>query len=349
MSADAFLSPMDLEPQGFARVASGLYKIRLRLSQQLLLRAQEWSDSLEQQKGDAVERAGQLARLLDPAVPMAVARYRVQEGPALTGQATAALTVSEAWAGELQGIAAKALDETHRQELSGAWARAGLQAHAAVAVQGVLTQELMALGAPPELLARGHALGLEWIRRAEGAFALGRAFGGQPLGPAAWPELRSLASLGRDAGRPEARVRLAQTVLLQGCLNGNFAEAIAVAGEMRAAPGPVQRHLREVSATAGEEGAWAWEASRWLLGGHEDAAVGLARVLRSIPPRLPERPLARGLRPDVLQRNGLVGDTVRRAVFLSCRAQVVERASGLLDRVPVQRTRALPQLCASLG
>jgi hypothetical protein len=100
------------------------------------------------------------------------------------------------------------------------WMDAAAAEHASVAAFARVSLELLALGAPPDLIADVHAAALDEIEHARICFALAARFGAQPSGPAplAMPEIRA-------AGLAD----VARSALLDG-----FANEAAAAAEARA-------------------------------------------------------------------------------------------------------------------
>src|SRR5262249_20073191 len=74
-----------------------------------------------------------------------------------------------------------------RAALAAAWTRDGLGGDASVAAFGRLALELMAAGAPAELVTRAHQAALDEVRHARLCFALASAYAGAPVGPGAFP------------------------------------------------------------------------------------------------------------------------------------------------------------------
>ena len=80
--------------------------------------------------------------------------------------------------------------------LADQWRENGKTEHASVAAFARLTLDLMALGAPPALIADVQKDALDEIRHAELCFSLAHALDGQPVSPAAFGEARRAAATG---------------------------------------------------------------------------------------------------------------------------------------------------------
>jgi hypothetical protein len=92
-----------------------------------------------------------------------------------------------------------------RQSLAATWERDGALEHASVAAFARFSLELLALGAPADLVTSAHEAALDEVRHARDAFALASAYRGEgvepgplPLGDSL-PLARSLAELARAA------------------------------------------------------------------------------------------------------------------------------------------------------
>lgn len=76
---------------------------------------------------------------------------------------------------------------TRRGARGEAWARVGLAEHASIASFSRFALQLMALGAPADLVADAHAAALDEVRHAKLAFGLASAALGAPVGPGPLP------------------------------------------------------------------------------------------------------------------------------------------------------------------
>jgi hypothetical protein len=90
------------------------------------------------------------------------------------------------WA-SLRRPSVEGLDAQERQALAERWTRAGLEEHSSVAGFNKLALDLLALGAPPQLLMAAQQAAIEEIRHAQDAFALASTYAGHPVGPGPLP------------------------------------------------------------------------------------------------------------------------------------------------------------------
>ncbi len=75
------------------------------------------------------------------------------------------------------------LDEEARAALAERFTREALEEHASIPAFAQLSLDLVALGAPPELIARAHRAALEEIEHARLCFSLASAYAGRAIGP----------------------------------------------------------------------------------------------------------------------------------------------------------------------
>lgn len=329
------LVPQDLiAPRGLSLVQSGLYKVRVSVRARWIHLRRGIEASFAEAHARVAAFRARVRVALDPSISPSVAAYRVGSAHALRAGRRTLTAPLEAetgtWVRGLE-LAVGFLDVDHRRVLAKHWIDQGQAAHGAIAAYTQLAGELMALGAHPELLMHVHAAALERVHHAEGAFSIASAFAGFEISPSAWPELPRLArSSKRD--RDAALVHLAERALLEGWLSTAFGAAVAQVGAARASEVEVASHLRMVSEDAARQAAFGERLVDWTLRlGGEKVALALALAIRNLP-RAPiaEAPMP-GVRLEVLERNGVPSASVQRAVYLSCREQVVRAMAHKLD------------------
>ncbi len=167
-----------------------------------------------------------------------------------------------------------------------AWARAGAGEHASVAAFARLTLQLLALGAPTELLRGAQQAALDEVGHAERCWAMARRFGAAPVSPGPFPFPGDVAV---DVSLPE----LAAAAVREGCQAETLgAHVAAIAAEL--APEPDVRD--ELSAIAREEATHAVLSFRivaWALRvGGEPVAAAVNAAFAAPCPRLDLEELA---------------------------------------------------------
>ncbi len=173
-----------------------------------------------------------------------------------------------------------------RERVADAWRRDGLTEHASITSFMRARAELLAIGAPHELLDGCERAAVDEVEHARLCLGLAAAISGAALepGPLALPDPRG--------GGP---IRVALDTFAEGCVS----ETIAAAGVRRAARlarDPVVRALLDrIADDEAEHAALAWSTLAWLLAtrGPAERAAMLFRLLD----------LARALRPTELRED----------------------------------------------
>jgi hypothetical protein len=169
---------------------------------------------------------------------------------------------SDAPAGEL----APAL----RDALAAGWRADALAEHASIASFARATLELLAVGAPPELVADTQRASLDEIEHARAAFALTARYAGRAIEPGALP-----IAAPRDGGL----ARVARDVLLEGCIG----ETIAALGAARAAAGcadaEIAAVLRRIADDEARHAALAWRTLAWAVAAHGGSLLDEMRAV----------------------------------------------------------------------
>jgi hypothetical protein len=176
----------------------------------------------------------------------------------------------------------RALPESDRRALAEKARRAALDEHASIAAFARTIAELMALGAPPDLLfATQKALGEE-IRHAQDTFALAAA-AASLLAPATAVEPGPFpAAIAPFAADSTLASNLASSVFLGGCL-GEAGAALAAQADAEATPLPdLRAFYEELAAEEASHAALAWRTLDWLWDLPEVPAT-IAKALANLP------------------------------------------------------------------
>ena len=329
------LVPQDLiQPRGMSVVTSAVYKVRVAWRTRWSHLRESLALAVALRRAALADAAARVRVALDPSISRTLAAYRVSEahGFGASRQAFAAPldACAQSWVQPVE-LAASFLDTLHRKALAQHWMAQGQAAHTAIAAYTQLAGELMALGAHPELLMHVHAAALERVHHAEGAFSLASVFAGFGISPTAWPALPTLAHASRRR-RDEALVHVAERALLEGWLSTSFGAAVAQVAAARATEPAVASHLRMVSEDSVRQAEFGVRLLEWTLKlGGEKVALALALAVRNLPLELVADAPTPGLHADVLERSGVIGPSLRRAIYLSCRAHVVTELGHRLD------------------
>jgi hypothetical protein len=185
---------------------------------------------------------------------------------------------------------------------------------------------LAAAGAPLDLVAAAHRAALDEVGHTEVSYALANAYGGTAHAPGALPRLLGRRVGSRLRGSRGALRRLALEALRDGCLNEGYNAALAAAGAAAATDPAVREALERVAREEAAHTALSWQVLGWsLASGGPAVARAVARALRS----LPGAAAVPTPRAD-LEAHGWPSPETSREAFARTRAEVAERAAGLL-------------------
>jgi hypothetical protein len=141
--------------------------------------------------------------------------------------------------------------------LAAEWEQDAVLEHASIASFARLTLELLALGAPAELVRGSQAASLDEVDHAELCFALASRYRHAPVGPGA---------LAVDGALTRAElVTLAAETVREGCVGETLASLLATAQLERAADPQVRSALERIAADEARHAELSWKIVRWAL------------------------------------------------------------------------------------
>jgi hypothetical protein len=220
------------------------------------------------------------------------------------------------------------VDDEVRQALAAQWRENGRTEHASVAAFAQLTMDLMALGAPPELVAAAQKDALDEIRHAELCFSLARALDGRAQGPGPFPEVRQ--ARGVSSLRSVALAGLAVDSLIDGGLHEGVSARILATLARRCELPAVQALLKELAADEGRHAAHGWDVVEWCLAeGGAPVARALSGAVQALPRQM-RSPLPEPARDGGWQRYGIHGHRLESEAYARARADLVLRVHRLI-------------------
>ena len=163
----------------------------------------------------------------------------------------------------------RGLDEATRLALANAWSSEAAFEHASVASFAKLSLELMALGAPRELIEATHRAALDELEHASLGFSLATAYAGSERGP-------GLFEVVRDLRLATSLADLAAQAVEEGCVGETLAALIAGAQRHAASDDAVVSALSRIAEDEARHAELSWRIVGWALA-VGDAEVG-ARV-----------------------------------------------------------------------
>ncbi len=150
-----------------------------------------------------------------------------------------------------------ALDGATRAALCRAWLLDAQLEHASVAAFARLTLQLMALGAPSDLVEESQAASLDEIEHARMCFGFAGRYGEGPFGPGQLDSTGALEELSLEA--------LLTTSIDEGCIGETLAAMVAAEQAREAEDPEAKRALETIAADETRHAALAWRIVRWVL------------------------------------------------------------------------------------
>lgn len=138
------------------------------------------------------------------------------------------------------------------------WLQIARMEHASVAAFHKLGLELMAHGAPMDLLQAVARAALEEVGHARMAFNLASRFGGRPLSPGPLPMPAQLEIEGSLA-------RLAANAASEGCVGETLGALLALEGARRATDPEVRAVMEQIAREESQHAALSWRIVAWAI------------------------------------------------------------------------------------
>ncbi|MEQ1508167.1 MAG: ferritin-like domain-containing protein, partial [Myxococcota bacterium] len=218
-----------------------------------------------------------------------------------------------------------------RAELAAAWRDNGRTEHASVAAFARTSLELIALGAPPELLADASRDALDEIRHTELCFGLARALDGQAASPGRFPEATTAGAL--SGGRTRRLIELAVVSLVDGALHEGLSARVIAKLVRRCELEPIREVLRELAADEGRHAAHGWDVVEWCLAeGGVPVAIALRTAVDALPASI-DGPRPAAAIDGAWERYGIPGRALEQEQYALARAWLVDRVRARIAAV----------------
>lgn len=214
------------------------------------------------------------------------------------------------------------------------WTKIALMEHASVAAFARFTLQLLALGAPADLVEAATRAQAEETRHATLAFGLAASYGGSPVGPG---PLDLAGALGDTSAESVLR-----TTIREGCI-GETRAALEAAAAAREATAPhVKAALESISADEASHAAIAWRVVQWILREHP-RLVPVARDELARAADVHEVASRAGSEDHEAASHGLLNDEALARVHRSAAREVIlPCAHELLALYPALRRQGTP-------
>jgi len=192
-----------------------------------------------------------------------------------------------------------------RERLAAAWLEDALFEHASVASFARHALELLAVGAPAELVRDALRAADDEVEHARLCFALASRYAGSALGPGALP-----------IGRPEIRRdlgSLAEHVAREGCINETVAAHLAEYARVGTTDAAARAALERIAEDEAAHARLAWRTLRWAIArGGDDVRARVQRVFAELEQAFAAEPrTALGIGGDEEARHGQLSRAVK--------------------------------------
>lgn len=235
------------------------------------------------------------------------------------------------------------LNKSIRDELATAWADTAKMEHASIAAFARFSLELLALGAPSELIMRTNSALVDETKHARVAFALASAYRGERIGPGRLAMNGAMEGVMDDGDEITSFVR---RVIREGCVGETVAAVEAGEAATRANDPLVRQTLEMIAADESEHAELAWLTVKWALNTfgadvRETIQEELARLADELGSVQETR---RTARDEELLDYGVVTAEVRGSIRRAALKQVVVPCLGaLVEHVTGFRTGAFSE------
>jgi hypothetical protein len=229
------------------------------------------------------------------------------------------------WAAPDEGLI---LPAEVRSAVAAAWRENGRTEHASVAAFARLSLELVAVGAPPELLIDAAHDAVDEIHHTEATFGLARAIDGQALSPAPFPEATTAGAL--QGTREQRLAQLAATSLVDGVLHEGVSARVIAALAQRCELPTVTRVLHVLADDEARHAVHAWDVVVFCLReGGEPVRQALVAAAAAISPEI-RSPHPGPALQGAWERYGIPGRALEQEQYDAALSELRERLARLL-------------------
>jgi len=155
------------------------------------------------------------------------------------------------------GVSVAGLNRKTRRALAKHWSGVAAMEHASVASFARFSLQLMALGAPPELLLETQAAGADEVQHARTTFGIASAFAGVDVGPG--PLSLDGVTMNTDT------LSILRGLVMEACVGETLGVAEAHAAADAATDPAISAALRQIAEDETRHSALAWKTLRWML------------------------------------------------------------------------------------
>lgn len=214
-------------------------------------------------------------------------------------------------------------DPRTRAALAAAWSDDAAAEHASVAAFARFILQLLAVGAPADLVAAAQRALADEVEHARACFALASRHAGRALGPG--PLDMS------DTTCPTDLPEILAATILEGCIGETLAAALAAAAAAQTRDPAAHAALTRIARDEADHAALAWRFIRWSLEQHPELAPHARRVLADALARPPAaRPWPADVDPTIMQAHGRLAPDVQAALIHEALREVLAPCAAAL-------------------
>jgi hypothetical protein len=223
----------------------------------------------------------------------------------------------------------RGLDADVRRALAAAWTADALLEHASIAAFSRFSLDLLAIGAPADLVAGAHQAALDEVRHARICFALAQGYAGAPVGPSAFPFPGSITINSDLASFAAATAR-------EGCIGETLSAIMAAEQLARATDPAVRRALSAIAEDEARHSELAWRTVAWAIErGGEPVRAAVAAALEDAARYVPQITADTAIPPGILGSHGRLDAAGAREAMLRALDDVVRPCfASLLQATP---------------
>jgi hypothetical protein len=217
------------------------------------------------------------------------------------------------------------LDPQARARIATAWARDAAMEHASIASFARFTLELLALGAPGDLVLAAQDATRDEVEHARACFGVASRYAGKNLGPG------KLDVTGASPALDLAAV--VRAAVVEGCIGETLSALLAEARLARAEDDDVRGALRRIANEEARHAELAWRFVGWaIVAGGDPIRAAAARAFAETvasPPQAWDGSL-HGLPPETLRPHGLLDEATARDVTERAMFEVIGPCAAAL-------------------
>ncbi|MCA9622929.1 MAG: ferritin-like domain-containing protein [Myxococcales bacterium] len=190
------------------------------------------------------------------------------------------------------------LDDATRLALAEAWSKSALFEHASIASFARFALELLAVGAPADLVREAQRALADEIDHAERCFALASHYAGDGarLGP--------LGLVIEDSLSRKSLQEIAVATAIEGCINETLATLVAGEAAARATDPAARAALQRIAEDEQRHAAFAWRFVAWACRRDPSITDAVAEAFRTGRPSGDVTPLPAGADPALMEAHG---------------------------------------------